>query len=133
MPQACTFTRTDPGPGSGTGRSTISKDPFGRGTCTTRMVAMGSSSSYIRQAVARRRSVYQRTLCRRVDVSTLRESSWRRTGGLTLMAAWLPVAHYLRKPPVADEVAEEGGPAMRAMVLKAPKSVLQGAEVATPR
>ena len=40
MPQACTLIRTDPAPGSGIGRSTISKGPFGRETCTTRIVAM---------------------------------------------------------------------------------------------
>jgi hypothetical protein len=39
-PQACTRIRTDPAPGSGIGRSTISKGPFGRETCTTRIVAM---------------------------------------------------------------------------------------------
>jgi hypothetical protein len=45
MPQASTLIRTDPGPGSGTGRSTISKGPFGRETCTTRIVAMISLQS----------------------------------------------------------------------------------------
>src|SRR5438105_1503954 len=40
MPQARTLMRTAPGPGSGIGRSTISNGPFGRETCTTRMVAM---------------------------------------------------------------------------------------------
>src|SRR5438552_13539925 len=40
MPHACTLIRTDPGTGSGIGRSTISKGPFGRETCTTRIVAM---------------------------------------------------------------------------------------------
>src|SRR5262245_30415530 len=40
MPQACTLIRTVPGPGSGTSRSTISKGPFGRATCATRIFAM---------------------------------------------------------------------------------------------
>src|SRR5947209_13834952 len=40
MPQARTSMRTAPVPGSGIGRSTISNGPFGRETCTTRMVAM---------------------------------------------------------------------------------------------
>src|SRR5262245_59784321 len=39
-PQADTLIRTVPGSGSGTGRSTISKGPFGRETWATRMVAM---------------------------------------------------------------------------------------------
>ena len=42
MPQACTLIRTDPAPGSGIGRSTISKGPFGRETCATRIIAMFS-------------------------------------------------------------------------------------------
>src|SRR5438046_506909 len=40
MPQARTLIRTVPVPGAGIGRSTISKGPFGRETCATRMVAM---------------------------------------------------------------------------------------------
>src|SRR5262249_53363969 len=44
MPQACTLIRTLPGPGSGIGRSTISKGPFGRETCATRIPAMARSS-----------------------------------------------------------------------------------------
>src|SRR5438132_10916612 len=40
MPQATTLIRTDPAPGSGSGRSTISKGPFGRETCATRITAM---------------------------------------------------------------------------------------------
>jgi hypothetical protein len=40
MPQACTLIRTDPALGSGIGRSTISKGPLGRGTCTARIVVM---------------------------------------------------------------------------------------------
>src|SRR5262249_51265333 len=39
-PHACTLIRTDPGPGSGIGRWTISKGPFGRDNCATRMVAI---------------------------------------------------------------------------------------------
>src|SRR5262249_34179220 len=45
MPQACTLIRTVLGPGSGIGRSTISKGPFGRETCATRIVAIFPSSS----------------------------------------------------------------------------------------
>src|SRR5262249_23625020 len=44
MPQACTLIRTVLGPGSGIGRSTISKGPFGRETCATRIVAIFPSS-----------------------------------------------------------------------------------------
>src|SRR2546430_95767 len=40
MPQACTLTRTEPGPGSGTGRSTSSRGPPGRDTWTARMFGM---------------------------------------------------------------------------------------------
>src|SRR5258708_358323 len=60
MPQACTLIRTVPAPGSGICRSTISKGPPGRATCTTRMVAMvppvasGRSSSLVRGWVAGR-------------------------------------------------------------------------------
>src|SRR5262245_15100677 len=43
MPQARTFIRTVPGRGSGMGRSTISKGPFGRETCAARMITMISS------------------------------------------------------------------------------------------
>jgi hypothetical protein len=42
MPHACTLIRTAPGPGSGFGRSTISKGLFGRETCTARIVAIVS-------------------------------------------------------------------------------------------
>jgi hypothetical protein len=38
--------RTDPVPGSGIERSTVSKGPFGRETCTTRIVAMISPISF---------------------------------------------------------------------------------------
>ena len=44
MPQACTLIRTDPAPGSGIGRSTISNGPFGLGTCATRIIAILNSS-----------------------------------------------------------------------------------------
>src|SRR5262249_17740129 len=44
MPQACTLIRTVPGPGSGIGRSTISKGPFGRETWATRILAIVRSS-----------------------------------------------------------------------------------------
>src|SRR4030095_2529704 len=37
MPHDSTFTRTCPAPGSGISRSTISKGPFGRVTCATRI------------------------------------------------------------------------------------------------
>src|ERR1017187_7394614 len=37
IPQACTLIRTDPAPGSGISRSTISKGPPGLETCTARM------------------------------------------------------------------------------------------------
>src|SRR5262245_49824049 len=40
MPQAFTLIRTVPAPGSGTCRSTISKGPFARETCATRITAM---------------------------------------------------------------------------------------------
>src|SRR3954454_6643506 len=40
MPQASTFTRTCPGPGSGTSRSTSSNGPFGLVTWTTRILAI---------------------------------------------------------------------------------------------
>src|SRR5437764_9555268 len=40
MPQAWTLIRTDPGPGSGIGRSTSSRGPPGRETWATRIVAM---------------------------------------------------------------------------------------------
>src|SRR5438552_5734825 len=40
MPQALTLIRTDPAPGSGIGRSTISKGPFGWETCATRITAI---------------------------------------------------------------------------------------------
>src|SRR5262245_31921833 len=40
MPQACTLIRTEPGPGSGMGRSMSSRGPPGRETCTARMVGM---------------------------------------------------------------------------------------------
>src|SRR4051794_34000188 len=40
MPQASTFTRTCPGPGSGTSRSTSSNGPFGSVTWTTRILAI---------------------------------------------------------------------------------------------
>src|SRR5262245_36410873 len=41
-PQAWTLIRTDPGPGSGIGRSTSSRGPPGRETWATRIVAMKS-------------------------------------------------------------------------------------------
>src|SRR5437016_2896990 len=40
MPQAWTLIRTNPGPGSGISRSTISKGAFGRVTCTTRILGI---------------------------------------------------------------------------------------------
>src|SRR3954453_15075260 len=40
MPQASTFTRTCPGPGSGSSRSTSSNGPFGSVTWTTRILAI---------------------------------------------------------------------------------------------
>src|SRR5262245_4621186 len=40
MPQECTLIRTDPAPGCGICRSTISKGPLCRETCTTRIVAI---------------------------------------------------------------------------------------------
>src|SRR6185369_6193499 len=43
-PQAWTLIRTDPGPGSGIGRSTSSRGPPGRETWATRIVAMRISS-----------------------------------------------------------------------------------------
>jgi hypothetical protein len=46
MPQACNRMRTDPAPGSGICRSTISNGPLGRETCTTRIVAMIPPASF---------------------------------------------------------------------------------------
>src|SRR5262245_27653434 len=43
MPQAWTLIRTDPGPGSGIGRSTISNGPPAFGICATRIVAIVAS------------------------------------------------------------------------------------------
>ncbi len=40
MPQAWTLIRTDPGPGSGISRSTISKRAFGWATCTARILGI---------------------------------------------------------------------------------------------
>jgi hypothetical protein len=40
IPQACTLIRTDPAPGSGISRSTISKAPPGRETCIARIFDM---------------------------------------------------------------------------------------------
>src|SRR5258708_20966818 len=40
IPQAWTLMRTDPAPGSGMSRSTISNGPLGRGTWTARIFAM---------------------------------------------------------------------------------------------
>jgi hypothetical protein len=40
IPQAWTLMRTDPAPGSGMLRSTISNGPFGRKTCTARIFGM---------------------------------------------------------------------------------------------
>src|SRR4029453_4266737 len=40
MPEACTFTRTIPGPGSGTSRSTISNGPLGARTWAARILGM---------------------------------------------------------------------------------------------
>src|SRR5262245_59474692 len=53
IPQACTLIRTEPAPGSGIGRSTTSKGPFARETCTTRIVAMGSSSCLLSSGLTR--------------------------------------------------------------------------------
>src|SRR5208283_6166706 len=40
IPQACTLIRTDPAPGFGISRSTISKGPPGRETCTARILGI---------------------------------------------------------------------------------------------
>src|SRR5262245_65960132 len=48
MPQASTLIRTEPGPGSGIGRSTISQGALGRRTCATRIVGMAFSSCDLR-------------------------------------------------------------------------------------
>src|SRR5262249_27218074 len=59
MPQACTLIRTVPGPGSGIGRSTISKGPFGRETCATRIVGIFPSSGGTRGwSASQQRSSY---------------------------------------------------------------------------
>src|SRR5215467_8600015 len=48
MPQACTLTRTCPGPGWGISRSTISKSPPALGTCTAFIFAKRHRLSSVR-------------------------------------------------------------------------------------
>ena len=47
MPQACTLIRTDPAPGSGISRSTISKGAFGRATCTARILDIAPETKWL--------------------------------------------------------------------------------------
>src|SRR6516162_412209 len=63
MPQACTLIRTDPGPGSGIGRSTSSRGPPGRETWATRIVALNSDTGIGRNAAGARERMFISVSC----------------------------------------------------------------------